>query len=61
MNKRRWGGFPKTVERQGWRDRALQGRIHGRVLGKPPHRRDNSQAGPRQTHEEIEEVSIAMV
>jgi len=22
----------RTVERQGWRDRALQGRIHGRVL-----------------------------
>jgi len=28
----------KTVERQGWRDRALQGRIHGRVLQGVPGR-----------------------
>lgn len=26
-------GLSKTVERQGWRDRALQGRIYGRFLG----------------------------
>ena len=32
-----WGVWrdepPKTVERQGWRDRALHGCIYGRVLG----------------------------
>ena len=28
----------RTVERQGWRDRALQGRIYGRVLERAPDR-----------------------
>src|SRR5690554_8101287 len=42
---------PKNLERQGWRDEALQGRIHGRFLGGSTRQGSSSQSrrlGPKQ-------------